>query len=220
MSGGLLTVMLDSTDVPGGMEVVALSAPSDARSPVATSPTASPALGRAIGRAMSRAHVDSITRFHFAADSASALDDAFQRERTALNTEAAALAAADRRAVDYARRFDAFSPRRQAAEHMRADRDRQRARAAALAARLPTTSLRTEGAAVGTPTPSAGRSTPDSTRYAAPATRPGTTLALPAGTWWVGLATPGAVPRTTIPVTVRDGARDTVRLRMGSGPDR
>jgi hypothetical protein len=65
------------------------------------------------------------------ADSAARLDSAFQRLRDSLNDESRALSSLDRRAPEYARRYDAFVVRERQAASLRAHRDSLRALAGA-----------------------------------------------------------------------------------------
>ncbi|HKG90531.1 MAG TPA: hypothetical protein VKA84_01495, partial [Gemmatimonadaceae bacterium] len=79
---------------------------------------------------------DSAARLRALLDSAAALDASFQRERAALNADAVAMAALDRRSGAYAERFDAFRVRQAAAERQREARDQLRRRAERMRARL------------------------------------------------------------------------------------
>lgn len=155
-------------------------------------------------------------------DSAAALDAAFQRERLALNDEARALQGLDRRAGEYARRFDAWSARAGAAERDRTARDRLRARFRALRERLgaealpdaEATALRRSRSDADSAAAAQGRRIVD-----AVLTPPSGEIVLQPGSWWVVEAVPGhGLVLPALPVTVRPGSRDTVRLAPPPAP--
>jgi hypothetical protein len=132
------------------------------------------------------------------ADSIAALDARFQQERNALNAEATALHAGDRRSPEYSKRFDAWRRRALAADSVRARRDRLHAR-----------SRRSDvPAAKGESTIRATLLRATSTDGRAPIARrlaPGdsVSLDLSRGDWWVGVANPGGVPANWLRPTGR-----------------
>lgn len=140
-----------------------------------------------------RARSDSLARLVAMRDSAAAVDRHFQSEREALNRESLSLDSAERRSVDYARRFDAFRRRALAAESSRSIRDRLRARAAPLAARFrgeitSTTGVTPLRSSIDTLSVAGRRAVIEQTR--ADTVR----LQLADGVWWLGVASKGATP--------------------------
>ncbi len=136
------------------------------------------------------------------ADSAARLDSTFQRERTALNTDALAMRREDRRSSAYRSRYQAFERRFDAATALRERRDSLHRRIAAL-----------EGARPGLAAYRRALGTTRARRPPSPARRVAVTgdtvrIALPSGSWWLRLGD-GASRR----IAIESGATDTVRLR-------
>jgi hypothetical protein len=172
-------------------------------------------LGTADGGAGPRGRA--IARYYAAADSADSLDVVFQRERTALNRDARRMAAADRRAADYAREYDRFTARLAIAMRTREARDRARRRVAALRTELganaPDPSHTTSGA-LGRWHPtldSAARARGRPLRRAALHDRHAT-FNLEPGVWWIFTEHDGGVPGRARRHEARRGTHDTLRL--------
>ncbi len=158
---------------------------------------------------------DTLARLRALGDSVALLDAHFQAERGALNAEARSMHALDRRTPSYARRFDTFRTRAIAADSLRARRDRLRRREAAqrerLAHLLPSASEQRDAhgrhwdklLTAGDGSRTTRSATVSSTR---------TSISLPPGRWWLGIAPAGGVPATYRALTVSAGSRDTVQL--------
>lgn len=164
---------------------------------------------------------DSIARYYALADSADSLDAAFQEQRAALNREARARTAADRRTPSYAREFDSYMKRVAAATRTREARDRLRRRATMLRARLgsrmstvtrtPEGSERLRLALDSAARASGGEVRRVPLRARAPSGQ-SVSLELQPGVWWLAVEDErgelGAVRRHE----VRAGVRDTVHI--------
>lgn len=159
----------------------------------------------------------SIARYYAATDSADSLDGAFQTARDSLNREARALADADRRADDYARRFDTYMARVAVATRTREARDRARRRAVSLRAQLgadapdptlrphdPATRLRV---ALDSAAHASGRAV---VRVALRDRR--STLDVEPGVWWLAVERADGLLSGVRRHEVRAGTRDTVRM--------
>ena len=177
-----LTVVIDSNRPHEEREVIALPIdPASLHSPIG------PAAG------ISPRQSDSVARLAAMRDSAAMYDERFQSERDTLNRESRALDRVDRRAAEYALRFDTFRRRALAAESLRIARDRFRDRIAPLAERL-------SGGVAAVAAESSLRSIVDSVTATGRRTVVGRTrsdtarLLLADGTWWVGVARTGALP--------------------------
>jgi hypothetical protein len=136
------------------------------------------------------------------ADSAARLDSTYQRERTALNAEAIAMRAEDRRSSAYRSRYQAFERRVDAATALRARRDSLRRRMASLERARPglTGYARTVAS-------SRSRTAPSPVRRV-PVTSDTLRVGLPAGAWWLTVG-----EHAPIRIAIERGASDTVRLR-------
>ena len=205
-----VTVVVDTTGSGGTLEVLAL--------PVDPATIELPVEIIASSAGIGTPRADSIARFVATRDSAAMLDARFQRERTALNSEAGRFAALDRSSTEYARAWDAHRSRLVEAERLRTTRDRLRERVASIAARLgdaapPDDSTRR--AAANAARRQALDAASDGQRSAERApVRAGTAmLTLDAGRWWLGTSWRGEPPATFTRVDVEAGARDTIRLR-------
>jgi hypothetical protein len=158
-----------------------------------------------------------IARYYAAADSADSLDVVFQRERTALNRDARRMAAADRRAADYARDYDRFTSRLAGAMRTREARDRARRRVTALRTELGANApgrSRTASDALGrwhTTLDSAARARGQPLRRAELHDRHAT-FDLQPGVWWIFTEHDGGVPGRARRHEARRGAHDTLRL--------
>ena len=164
---------------------------------------------------------DSIARYYALADSADSLDAAFQEQRAALNRDARAMAAADRRAPSYAREFDAYMKRVATATRTREARDRLRRRASSLRARLgnrmSTVTRTPEGAErLRAALDSAAREHGAEVRRAPLSSRApsgqGASLELAPGVWWIAVEDERGELRAVQRHEVRAGVRDTVRI--------
>ena len=179
----LLTVVIDSNRPHEEREVIAL--PID---PASMQRAKSSAAG------ISHRHSDSLSRLVVLHDSAALVDERYQSERDTLNRESRSLDRVDRKAADYARRFDAFRRRALAAESLRVTRDGLRDRGARYAARL------SGSAALMMLEENTLRSNIDSMsvigrKMVVGRTRTDTVrLLLAGGTWWVGVTSGGALP--------------------------
>lgn len=202
-----IAVVLDSSAPTRGLEVVAVPVdPATLRRPEPPPPAALP-----------RRTADSVARWRRLADSAAALDAIFQGEREALNAEALALRALDRRGADYARRYDAFRRRQASADSLRAARDRLRRSAEPLRARL---ADHVPAGTLGAPDttrwpPRAMLDTlADGARHARSAPLAGGRALLPLrpGVWFLGVTEAGRTPLRFTRLEVARGKRDTVRL--------
>jgi hypothetical protein len=152
----------------------------------------------------------SIARYYAATDSADSLDAAFQAARDSLNREARALAGADRRADDYARRFDAYMARVAVATRTREARDRARRRAASLRAQLgvdATDPARRHHVALDSAAHASGRAV---VRVALRDRR--STLDVEPGVWWLAVEQADGLLTGVRRHEVRAGTRDTVRI--------
>lgn len=198
----MVTVLHDSTAAHEASVVLALPVdPATLREPDGSAP----------GGAAN----DTLARLRALGDTVTIVDAQFQDERDALNAEARAMRALDRWAPSYARRFDAFRLRAIAAESLRARRDRMQRREGAqrerLAHLLPSAAEQRNAQ---------GRhrekllSAGDGSRItrSAPMSSSATSLSLPPGRWWLGLAPAGGIPATYRALTVSAGSRDTLRL--------
>ncbi|GAC1697574.1 MAG: hypothetical protein NVS9B3_15290 [Gemmatimonadaceae bacterium] len=198
-------MLLDPNAARDGQEVLAV--PSD--------PTLHAGAGEKSGRGGDRPPPnDSIARLTRARDSLATLDARFQRERSALNAEAAELDALPPGTAEYARRFDSFRRRKLSADSLRATRDRQRALVDRLATRLGESARQTRSSAT---TPYAvDRSSPDGrrpTRYPVRGSAP-LTVRLAPGTWWLTV-TPrhSSQPPHFTRTVLRAGRRDTISIK-------
>ena len=197
-----LTVLVDNPS-SAGMEIILV--PSD---PATLLPADAPSL--------SNAQADSLRLLKTLDDSSQSLIDQFSKLREELNAEANSLSALDRRSKQYAQRYDEFRPRFAQAETLRASRDKIRARAGSLRAalsRLLPDSARVQRAA------RESRQRIESVRTTAGTTKiiavsgTATNVALGNGSWWIGVAHAGLLPRRFVKVDVGAGSRDTVRLK-------
>jgi hypothetical protein len=178
-----LTVVIDSNGTHEEREVIAV-------------PVDPASLHSSIGSAagISPRHADSVARLAALRDSAVTYNERFQSERDTLNRESHALDRVDRRAAEYARRFDAFRRRALAAESLRIARDRFRDRIAPLAERLsggaaPTAAADSSFRSILETVSATGR------RSVVGRTRSDTVrLRLAAGTWWIGASGAGTLP--------------------------
>jgi hypothetical protein len=164
---------------------------------------------------------DSIARYYVLADSADSLDAAFQEQRAALNRDARAMAAADRRSASYAREFDGLMKRVAMATRTREARDRLRRRATVLRTRLGSrmsTITRTpEGAErLRIALDSAAREHGTEVRRAPLSSRApsgqGASLQLEPGVWWIAVEDERGELRAVRRHEVRAGVRDTVHI--------
>lgn len=193
-SSGDATLLIDSTSLRESTEVIAV--PVDPKT-LGTRPAA-PA------RPVSLA--DTLATAAVLRDTADRLDAAFQRERDLLNAEArdlASLPAATRHSSGYARRYQAFASRLDAAHRVRVARDSLRARANRLHAPPATP----DSAARNSLLHAADGRRRTVVARAAPVVR----LRLEPGEWWIALADdrqrPGRFARVTIA-----GRADTIRV--------
>ena len=206
---GRVTVVVDTTNSRGALEVLALPVnPAAIQLPSETIETEAPGTPRG----------DSIVRFLALRDSAAALDERFQRERAALNAEAARFDSLERTSAAYARAWDAHRARLVEAERLRTTRDRVRERVASMAARLgdavpPEDSVRR--AAVRASWREVFENASDETRRSVVADiRDGrATLAITPGRWWIGVMQRDDVPESFVQVEVGARVHDTVRVR-------
>lgn len=206
---GRVTVVVDTTNSGGALEVLALPVnPAAIQLPSEIIETDAPGTPRG----------DSIARFIALRDSAAALDERFQRERASLNAEAARFDSLERTSAAYARAWDAHRARLREAERLRATRDRVRERVTSMAARLgdavpPDDSVRR--AAVRASWREVFEGARDETRRTVVTELRGgsATLALTPGQWWIGATQRGDVPASFVPVDVGVRVRDTVRIR-------
>jgi hypothetical protein len=158
-----------------------------------------------------------MVRYYAAADSADSLDAAFQGARDALNREARTLAQADRRAREYAHKYDAFMRRVAVATSTRETRDRARRRAASLRAQLgahgPDPSRRPGDPVehLHTALDSAARARGRQVERA-PLRDGRARLDLEPGVWWIAVEHDGGLLGGTRRHEARVGARDTLRI--------
>jgi hypothetical protein len=178
-----LTVVIDSNRPHEEREVIALPVdPTSLHLPIGSAGGISPRQS------------DSVARLVAMRDSAAMYDARFQSERDTLNRESRALDRVDRRAAEYARRFDTFRRRALAAESLRIARDRFRNRIAPLAERL------SGGAATFAAAERSFRSVVDTVSATGRRTVVGRTrgdtvrLRLADGTWWIGASDAGMLP--------------------------
>jgi hypothetical protein len=199
--GGVLVIVTDES------ARAVIAAPVDPRALRATgsSRSATPAVAR------------SIARYYAATDSADSLDAAFQAARDSLNREARALAGADRRGEEYARRFDGFMARVGAATRTREARDRARRHAATLRAQLgadaPDPARRHDAAgtrlraALDSAAQASGREVVRVTLR-----NRQSTLEVEPGVWWLAVERDDGLLTGVRRHEVRPGTRDTVRI--------
>jgi hypothetical protein len=178
-----LTVVIDSNRPHEEREVIALPIdPASLHRPIDSAAGISPR------------QADSVARLAAMRDSAAMYDARFQSERDTLNRESRALDRVDRRAAEYARRFDTFRRRALAAESLRIARDRFRDRIPPLAERL------SGGAAPMAAAESSFRSVVDTVSASGRRTVVGRTrsdtvrLRLAEGSWWIGASDAGVLP--------------------------
>jgi hypothetical protein len=169
---------------------------------------------------LTEAERDSLVYLAELGDSARMVDTRFRELRDELNTEAAALAGMDRRSNQYAERFDDFHPRSLRAEALRLRRDRYRQRATELRSRLSHVlpdSARIQAGAI------AARGRVDAARdeirqtFSVTVRAPELAIRLQPGSWWVGIAGHGMLPRIFVPVDIRSAVRDTLTLSLSAG---
>jgi hypothetical protein len=184
---GRIVVLLDSTRLAGGVEVVAVQA--EAAAAAAASGTTS----------------DSIARLRAIDDSVETLDARFRAGRDSINRDVAALDSVDRRTRGYALRYADIRRRTAVAEHTRAARDAARSRADTLRGRLAPSLIAASRAD--------GENGQGVVRRARATTSP-FALHLPPGEWLIGAAPAGAHPRRFERVQVGAGGQDTLRLAL------
>lgn len=164
---------------------------------------------------------DSIARYYALADSADSLGAAFQEQRAALNRDARAMTAADRRSPTYARQFDAYMKRVAVATRTREARDRLRRRATAnrrrLGSRMATVTRTPDGAdRLRVALDSAARERGAEVRRAPLRSRAssgqGVSLALEPGVWWLAVENERGELLAVRRHEVRAGVRDTVHI--------
>lgn len=153
----------------------------------------------------------SIARYYAVADSADSLDAVFQGARDSLNREAKALARGDRRAAEYARRYDSYMRRVAEAVLTREARDRARRRAATLRSRLGE-DLQAEATRFHQALDSTVRGENREVHRAQLRDRRAT-LRLTRGAWWIAVEHEQGLLGAVRRYEARAGARDTVRLR-------
>ncbi len=181
--GEIHVVVVDSTTTAGVVEVLAL--PFDPLVRTTTTP---------------RSGVNPL------ADSIASLDAAFQSLRTSINRDAAALDTSDRHAARYAARFDSLQSRIADAERLRGARDRLRRIAPVPAA--PTVERPSPFAQ--TALDSAARASGRAIVHMQAATA---SMRVDPGAWWLVAMSPDRSRRSApVPLAVRRGDVDTVRL--------
>lgn len=166
---------------------------------------------RATARSGSDPQGRSIARYYAVADSADSLDAVFQRARDSLNREAKALARDDRRAAEYARRYDSYMRRVAEAVRTREARDRARRRAGAMRTQL-REALQAEAMRFHRALDSTARGANRGVHRAQLHDRRAT-LRLTRGRWWIAVQHDEGLLGTVQRYEARAGARDTVRLR-------
>jgi hypothetical protein len=163
------------------------------------------------------AQADSLRLLTAFEDSSRTLDEQFSHVRDSLNSEAAALANIDRHSSEYAKRFDEFRPGSAHAESLRAARDRIQSKAAALHSAL--AALLPDSARIQAKAREA-RTAIDGARGAAGMTRviplrgQPVVVRLQAGSWWIGVAQPDAMPPRFRKMVIAAGSQDTVRVPL------
>ena len=170
-----------------------------------------PVRDRATARSGSDPQGRSIARYYAVADSADSLDAVFQRARDSLNREAKALARGDRRAAEYARRYDSHMRRVAEAVRTRDARDRARRRADAMRTQL-REALQGEATRFHRALDSTARGANRELHRAQLRDRRAT-LRLTRGPWWIAVQHDEGLLGTVQRYEARTGARDTVRLR-------